>query len=218
MYFENREQAGQLLAAELVEKYRYEDCTVVALSDGAVVVGEQIAKALHCLLTMLLVEDIQVPGEGVSFGSVSQNGGFTFNNMFSVGEIEEYTSEYHGYLEEQKRQSFQRLNRLLGDGGLINNEMLRDRVIILVADGLDTGASLDVAVDFLKPIRIKRLVVATPISTVQAVDKLHILADELHVLDVKANFMGIDHYYNHNDIPSHEDTIAKINQIVLNWR
>lgn len=217
MYFENREQAGRILANELIEKYRYEDCAVVALSDGAVIVGEQIAKALHCILTMLLVEEIQVPGEGVSFGGVSQNGGFTYNGMFSVGEMEEYETEYHGYLEEQKREAFQRINRLLGDGGLIKDEMLRDRVVVLVADGLDTGVSLDVAVDFLKPIRIKRLVVATPISTVQAVDKLHVLADELHVLDVKDNFLGIDHYYNQNDIPTHEDTIAKINQIVLNW-
>jgi len=217
MYFENREQAGQILAAELLEKYRYENCAVVALSDGAVLVGEQIAKALHCILTMLLVEEIEVPGEGMSFGGVSQNGGFTYNGMFSVGEMEEYESEYHGYLDEQKREAFERINKLLGDGGLISNEMLRDRVVILVADGLDSGASLDVAVDFLKPIRIKRLVVASPISTVQAVDKLHMLADELHILDVKTNFMGIDHYYNQNIIPSHEDTVAKINQIVLNW-
>jgi len=218
MYFESREQAGQFLADELVEKYRYEDCAVIALSDGAVIVGEQIAKALHCVLTMLLVEEIEVPGEGLSFGGVSQNGGFTYNGMISAGEMEYYTSEYHGYLEEQKRLAFQKLNRLLGDGGVIDNELLRDRVIILVADGLDTGASLDVAVDFLKPIRIKRLIVVTPVATVQAVDKLHILADELHILDVKTNFMGVDHYYDKNDIPSHEDTIAKINQIVLNWK
>jgi len=218
MYFENREQAGQILAAELLEKYRYEDCAVVALSDGAVLVGEQIATALHCVLTMLLIENIEVPGEGVSFGGVSQNGGFTYNGMFSAGELEDYTSEFHGYLEQQKLEAFQRINKLLGDGGLINNDMLRDRVIILVADGLDTGSSLDVAVDFLKPIRIKRLVVVSPVSTVQAVDKVHILADEVHILDVKTNFMGTDHYYDQNDIPSHEDTIAKINQIVLNWR
>ncbi|MEI7539150.1 MAG: phosphoribosyltransferase family protein [Candidatus Saccharibacteria bacterium] len=217
MYFENRTQAGQILAAELLEKYRYEDCAVVALSDGGVIVGEQIAAALHCILTMLLVEEIAVPGEGVSFGGVSQNGNFTYNGMFSAGEIEEYNSEYHGYLEEQQRQAFQRINRLLGDGGLISSEMLRDRVVILVSDGLTTGASLDVVVDFLKPIRIKRLVVATPISTIHAVDRLHIMADELHILDVKDNFLGVDHYYEQNDIPSHEDTIAKINQIVLNW-
>jgi putative phosphoribosyl transferase len=217
MYFESRASAGKLLAAQLVEKYRYENCAVIALSDGAVLVGEQIAAALHCILTMLLVEDIQVPGENMSFGGVSQNGGFTYNGMFSAGEIEEYASEYHGYLEEQKREAFQRINRLLGDGGVIDSEMLRDHVIILVADGLDNGASLDVAVDFLKPIRINKLIVATPIATVPAVDKLHIVADELHVLDVKENFMGINHYYEKNDIPSHEETIAKINQIVLNW-
>lgn len=217
MYFESRAQAGQILATQLVEKYRYENCAVVALSDGAVQVGEQIAGALHCILTMLLVEDIQVPGENMSFGGVSQNGGFTYNGMFSAGEMEEYASEYHGYLEEQKREAFQRINKLLGDGGMIDSDMLRDHVVILVADGLDNGASLDVAVDFLKPIRIKRLVVATPVATIPAVDKLHIIADELHVLDVKENFMGINHYYEQNDIPSHEETIAKINQIVLNW-
>ncbi|QQG50716.1 MAG: hypothetical protein HZB75_04245 [Candidatus Saccharibacteria bacterium] len=218
MYFESRAQAGQILADQLVEKYRYENCVVVALSDGAVQVGEQIAGALHCVLTMILIEDIQVPGESVSFGGVSQSGGFTYNGMFSPGEVEEYVGEFHGYLEEQKREAFQRINRLLGDGGIIDSEMLRDHTVILVADGLDNGASLDVAMDFLKPIRINKLVVATPVATVPAVDKLHIIADELHVLDVKENFMGTNHYYEQNDIPSHEETIAKINQIVLNWR
>ncbi|MEI7689788.1 MAG: phosphoribosyltransferase family protein [Candidatus Saccharibacteria bacterium] len=217
MYFESRQQAGQQLATELFEKYRYDDCVVIALSDGSVIVGEQIAKSLHCLLTMLLMEEIEVPGEGVSFGGVSANGSFTYNGMFSAGELEDYVSEYHGYLDQQKQQAFEKMNRLLGDGGLINNEMIRDRVVILVSDGLDSGSSLDVAADFLKPIRIKRLVIATPVSTVQAVDKMHVLADELCILDVKANFMWVNHYYNHNDIPSHEDTIAKINQIILNW-
>lgn len=218
MYFESREEAGKQLAAQLIESYRYENCAVVALSDGAVLVGEQIAASLHCILTMLLIENIEVPGESMSFGGVSQNGGFTYNGMFSVGEIEEYTSEFHGYLEEQKRQAFQKLNRLLGDGGLINNDMLRDHTIILVSDGLDNGASIDVAVDFLKPIRIARLVIVAPVASVQAVDKLHVLADRLHILDVKDNYVGTDHYYNENNIPSHEETIAKINKIVLNWR
>lgn len=218
MYFENRAQAGYALATQLYENYRYDDCVVVALSDGAVQVGEQIAAQLHCVLTMLLVEDIEVPGEGISFGGVSQDGGFTYNGMFSAGEIEEYASEFHGYLEEQKREAFQKINRLLGEGGLMSHEMLRDRVVILVSDGLDTGASLDVAVDFLKPIRIKKMIVAASFASVAAVDKLHILADELHVLDIKANFMGVNHYYEQNDLPTHEETVAKINNIVLNWR
>lgn len=217
MYFENRAEAGRQLADRLLETYRYENCAVVALSDGSVLVAEQIAAALHCVLTFLMTEEIQVPGEGVAFGAVSQSGDFTYNSSFSSGEIEGYTSEYHGYLEEQKREAFQRINRLLGDGGVIDSELLRDHTVILVSDGLDRVSSIDVAVDFLKPLRIDRLVIATPTASVPVVDRLHIVADELHVLDVKENFMGVDHYYEDNTIPSHDATIAKINQIVLNW-
>ena len=218
MYFESRAHAGQLLAAPLLEKYRYENCAVVALNDGAVLIGEQIASSLHCVLMMLLIEEIPVPGESVSFGAVSQDGGFTYNGMFSTGEIEEYASEFHGYLDDQKREAFHKMNRLLGDGGILDNDLLRDRTVILVSDGLDNGSSIDVAIEFMKPIRVSRLVVATPTASIQAVDRLHILADEMHILDVKENFMGVDHYFNDNTIPSHEETIAKINQIVLNWR
>lgn len=217
MYFESREKAGEVLAGQLLEKYRYEDCAVVALNDGAVLVGEQIAKALHCIVTMLLVEEVDIPGEGITYGGVAQDGSFAYNGMLSAGEIEEYNSEYHGYFEQQKQQMFEKINHLLGDGGIIDNDMLRDRVIILVSDGLDTGVSIDIASNFLKPIRIKKLVIASPVASVQAVNKLHIIADELHILDVKDNYLGTNHYYDANCIPTHEETIAKINQIILNW-
>ncbi len=218
MYFESRIHAGQQLAVQLLEKYRYENCAVVALSDGGVIVGEQIATALHCVLTMLLVEEIAVPGEGLSFGGVSQSGNFTYNSDFSSGEISEYTSEYHGYLAEQKREAFQRINRLIGDGGIIDNDMLRDRTIILVNDGFADSGVIDVALDFLKPIRINRLVIAAPVASEGAVDKLHVTADELHILDVKTNYFDTNHYYDNNEIPTHEETIDKINKIILNWR
>lgn len=218
MYFENRAQAGQLLAAQLVELYRYENCAVVALSTGGVLVGEQIAAQLHCVLTMLVTEGIEVPGESVDIGAVSQAGNFTFNSEFSTGEIEEYASEFHGYLDDQKRQAFSRINRLIGDGGLVNKDMLRDRVVILVSDGFSDAAILSVALDFLKPIRTLKLVVVAPIATVSVVDQLHVIADELHILDVKENFMGVDHYYNDNNVPTKEEAIAKINEMILNWR
>lgn len=218
MYFQSRAQAGQILSQELLTKYRYENCAVVALSDGAVQVGEQIAANLHCILTMLVIEGIEVPGESTSFGSMSQSGNFTYNSQMSAGQAQEYASEFHGYLEEQKREAFGRINRLLGDGGTIDHDMLRDHTIILVADGLDNISILDVALDFLKPIRVQRLVVVAPVADVNVVDKLHMYADELHILDVKASYLGTDHYFEVNDIPTHEATVAKINQIVLNWR
>lgn len=217
MYFTSRAHAGWFLARDL-EKYRYDNCAVVALSDGAVQVGEQIAAQLHCILTMLLSEDIEVPGEGTVFGSVNQDGGFTYNQMFSTGEIEAYYSEFHGYLEDQKRERFQHMNRLLGDGGIISEDMLRDHVVILVSDGLPVGASLDAAATFLKPIRLSKLVIVAPIASVAAVDRAHVLADEIHFLSVTDNYLDTNHYYEQNDVPSHEDTIAKINQIILNWK
>ena len=207
-----------MLAGVMYERYRYENCAVVALSDGGVLVAEQVAAQLHCVLTMLVTENIDVPGESISFGAVSQAGNFTYNSEFSEGEISEYTSEFHGYLDDQKRVAFNRINRLIGDGGLIDKALLRDRVVILVSDGLDSGAIISVAIDFLKPIRIKKLIVAAPVATIPVVDLLHVASDELHILDVKENYMGTDHYYNDNTLPSHEQTVAKINQIVLNWR
>jgi len=167
---------------------------------------------------MLVTEGIEVPGESMSFGAVSQAGNFTYNSEFSSGEIDEYTSEFHGYLDDQKRQAFSRINRLIGEGGTITQDMLRERVVILVSDGFSDGAIIAVALDFLKPIHILKLVVVAPVATIPAVDQLHINADEIHVLDVKENFMGTNHYYTDNCVPSHELTVQKINQIVLNWR
>lgn len=218
MYFSSRIEAGYKLAVELLPLYRYDNCVVVALNDGGVQVGQQIAGALHCALTMLLVEDIVVPGEGVSFGTLNQSGRFTYNGMFSAGEIEDYYSEFHGYLDDQKREKMSKMNQLLGAGGIVNEAMLREHVVILVSDGFPSGASLEAATDFLKPLKIKRLVIAAPVASVTAVDRMHILADELHVLSVTDNYLDTDHYYDVNDVPSHEMTIATLNDIVLNWR
>ena len=143
---------------------------------------------------------------------------FSYNSQFSKGEIDEYTSEYRGYLEDQKREAFHRINHLLGDGGLIDHDMLRDHTIILVDDGFDNSVMIDAAIEFLKPIRIARLVIVAPVASSSAVDRLHVAADELHILDVKANYVNTNHYYDKNEIPSHEETIDKINKIVLNWR
>ena len=218
MYYESRAHAGQLLAEQLLEKYRYENCAVVALGDGAVLVADQIAAQLHCPLTMLVTEGIEVPGEDLVLGAVSQGGNFTYNSDFTEGQIKEYASEFHGYLEDQKRQAFNRINRLIGDGGLINPDILRDRVIILVSDGLADGSIISVALDFLKPIRTERTIVVTPTATVPVVDQLHIAVDEMHILDVKENFMGVNHYFDNNDIPEHEDIIAAINENILHWQ
>lgn len=217
MYFSSRLEAGYKLAQELLGTYRYENTIVLALSDGAVQVGQQIAAILHTPLTMLLMAEIEIPGEGLTFGTLNQSGRFTYNGMFSAGEIEEYYSEFHGYLEDQKREKMGSLNQLLGAGGIVNESMLREQNVIVVSDGLSSGASLDAVADFIKPLNIKRLIIAAPIASVEAVDRAHIVGDELHILSVTDNFLDINHYYDVNDVPSHEATIAMLNEVVLNW-
>lgn len=216
MYFSSRIEAGYRLALEMLQ-YRYENTIVVALSDGAVQVGQQIASHLHCTLTMLLMEEITVPGESVNLGMLNQSGRFTYNGMLSAGEIEEYYSEFHGVVEDQKREKISQINQLLGAGGIVDAAMLREHVVIVVADGLSNGSSLDAAADFMKPLKIKRLVMVAPVAAVAAVDRMHILADEIHVLSTTDNFLDTNHYYDVNDLPSHEATVAALNEIVLNW-
>lgn len=217
MYFKSRMEAGQKLADGLT-KYRYENCAVVALSDGGVVVAAQIASALHCVLTLLLIEPIKLPGELEPMAGINQDGGFSYNNMFSAGQLEEFTSEYHQYIEQAKLEKIHDMNQLLGQSGIIRKDLLRGHNIILVSDGFNNGFSLDAAVDYLKPIKAERLIVATPLASVPAVDRMHILVDEIHCLDVLDNFMDINHYYEDNKLPAHETIIETIQSVVLNWK
>lgn len=216
MYFRDRAEAGRLLAEKLASNDRYNGCVVMALCDGGVLVGREIADRLNGYLSLLLIEEIGIPGEGANFGSVNQEGGFTYNNSFSSAEQEEYYQEYHGYFEDQKREMMERIHRLIGNGSKLSAEALRDKVIILVSDGLSDGTPLDAAVNFLKPVRTERLIMATPLASVPAVDRMHILSDEIHVLSVVSNYLETTHYYDDNDIPKHEELITQLNAEALN--
>ncbi len=218
MYFENRKQAGEKLAEQLFEKYRYEDCAIICLSLGGVLVAEPVAHKLHTVLTLLLTNEIEVPGEGLIYGGVSQTGKFSYNDNLSRFEIAEYKSEFHSYFEEQKRTAFHKLNRLIGEGGLICKEIIQDRNIILIDDGFDDSLMLSAILDYLKPIRFNKLIAASPVCSTDALNRLHISVDELHILDVKKNYFSTNHYYDDNNLPSQQEIFDKINQNILNWQ
>lgn len=219
MYFKSRVEAGQKLAAQIVKKYAGKPCAVVGLSDGGVMVGAQIAIQLHCVLTMLISEAIELPREPEAIAGISQDGSFSYNSAYSPGELEELLAEYHGLIEQEKLQKIQDLQRLTGHrGGLIRKDLLRDHNVILVADGLSSGFSLDIAAEFLKPIHVSRLIVATPLASVKAVDRMHILADEIYCLSVIEDFISIDHYYDTQDVPAHDLVVKTVDEIVAHWK
>ena len=217
-YFPSRKVAGDLLADELEPIYRFEDCAVVALGDGAVVVGAQIAARLHCVLTMLLTDIIQLPNESQVIASINHFGGVVYNDSLSAGEIEDIKSENFNFIEQQKLAKLFSMNRLLGQGGVMKPELLRGRNVIIVSDGLNNGFSMHAVAEFLKAIRIEKLIMVTPFATVQAVDQMHILADKIVCFNVMEDLISIDHYYDNNQLPPHEKIIEIIEDIILHWK
>ena len=216
MYFHNRAEAGRLLADELID-YRLKNCSVVALTPGAVIVGAQIAMRIHAGLMILLTENLFLPGEIDALGAVSSSNMLTYNDMFSTGQIEEFVSEYFTYIEQQRMEKLSKLHRLLGTGGEIKRELLHNHIVIVVSDGLSNGFSLAVAAEFLKPIKIKKLVAASTVASTQAVDRMHLFADEIHNLSVVNNFMDTNHYYEDNTIPDIEGVFKIIRDTPIRW-
>jgi putative phosphoribosyl transferase len=215
MYFKNRAEAGRQLAAKL-KQYKNSQCAIVALNNGGVLVAAQIAMRLHANLMVLTSDKIILPGESEPLATMTTST-FTFNKKYSQGEIDEFVGEYHGTIEDQRVEKFHKINRLLSDGGDIDPKLLRHHVVILVSDALQTGVSLEVAADFLKPTKLEKLIIATPVASVNAVDRMHLVGDEVYCLSVGENLMESDHYYEDNIMPGHEEALKIIRNISMNW-
>lgn len=218
MYFASRLQAGRILAKQMAGKYRYENCAVVALDDGGVIIGAEVASCLHCILTILQTETINLPRETHSIAGLTEDGSFSYNNAYSSGEIDEMVGEYYHYIEQEKLEKLHKMHGLIGGDGLVSPRLLKGRDVILVSDGLKDGFKLDIALQFLKPIATNKLVVATPLASVAAVDRMHVIADDLYCLSVVEDYISTEHYYNQQDVPDHNTIIKTINQVILNWK
>lgn len=216
MYFQNRVEAGVKLA-DLLSGYKNQKNAIIALSDGAVVVGAQIAVQLRCVITLLLTETIKLPGEPEALAVINQEGVITYNDKYSSGQLEELESEYYHLIDQMKREKMSQMNQMLGKGGLIRKDLLRDHNVILVSDGLASGFPVAAALEYLKPIHTKRIIMATPIASVNAVDRMHILTDEIQCLSVIENYMTTDHYYEDNAMLSHESIIETVQDVVEHW-
>jgi putative phosphoribosyl transferase len=217
-YFKSRLEAGSLLAEQIVPKYNHKTCAVVALSDGSVMVGAQIALGLKCVLTMLLTESIVLPRENEAAAVVGQDGQMVYNALYSTGEIEELQGEFRNYIEGQRIEKIHQMNTLLKSGNLIRRDLLTGHNVILVSDGLNDGSTLDAAADFMKSVPMTRLIVATPLASVSAVDRMHVLADEIFCIDVVTDYISTSHYYETQDVPDHDAVVRTIQSVVRNWR
>ncbi len=216
-YFSSRIQAGSIIADKL-EKYRYEDTIVLSLNRGSLLVGAKIAEKLHSLIAILLTKDIFLPDGRTIVGVVNSLGGFVYNNAFSTGQIEELEQEYRNHIEMAKSQALHDLHITLAQGGELSFDYFRNRTVIVVSDGALNGMSFVMAENFLRQVRTKKVIMVTPVASVEAVDHMHLLADELICLSVTAAPLDTDHYYEFNKLPTPTETIEILNNIILQWQ
>lgn len=217
MYYKNRVEAGRRLASEL-DAYKTQNSVVVALSESSVLVAVQIAMELHANLLLFLTRDIKLPGEHRAVAAVSSAGSFGYNDSLSEGEIAEIKGEFHNFMEQERFKRMHEINMLVGSDGEIDKKLLRHRNVILVADGMSDGFTLMLAYQYLRTVAIKKVIVAVPVASVAAVDKMHVVADELYVGGVTDNFLSIDHYYEQNYEMGIEDIMKILRNVSLTWR
>lgn len=207
-----------MLAAKLVDKYRYENCAVVALDDGGVVVGAQIAVQLHCVLTLLNSAEIKLPLEPKAIGGITSAGSFAYNSQYTKGDLDDLVSENRNFIEQEKYSILSRLNQSVAGTGTIDKRLLWGRNIILVSEGLKSNLIIDMAYEFLKPVKIDKLIFAVPLASVAAVDRMHVMGDELICLSVLEDFENTNHFYDTQDVPDHQKIQKIIEEIVLKWK
>jgi putative phosphoribosyl transferase len=188
----NRSEAGRALAERLADYVGRDGLLVLALPRGGVPVAVEVARRLGAPLDILLVRKLGVPGqEELAFGAIA-SGGFRVLNPSVVsacrisGEIlAEVTAREHRELE--RREQAYRSGRPAQE--------IEGRTVILVDDGVATGASIRVAIQAVRKHGSARLIVAVPVGAASTLDELSEEADEVVTLLAPEDFMAIGEWY-----------------------
>ncbi|MCS6849232.1 MAG: phosphoribosyltransferase [Anaerolineae bacterium] len=190
--FRDRSQAGQLLARRLRRYAGRSDVVVLALPRGGVPVAYEIASALKVPMDVFIVRKLGVPGEEeLAMGAIASGG----VRVLSRELIEELglTDEDVERVAARELAELQRRERVFrGDRPFPN---LEGRIVILVDDGIATGATMRAAIRAVRAHRPARVSVAVPVGAPQALEALQDEADELICLLSPEVLMGIGAWY-----------------------
>lgn len=203
MIFKNRKQAGEQLARRLV-KYKGKKTVVLAIPRGGVVVGAEVARVLGCPLDVIVTRKIGAPGNPeFAIGAIGP-----YDQIFLNQEIiarynipKEYLNAEIGRqgLEMERRERAYRESRQpLG---------LKGKTVILVDDGIATGANVRVAVKSVKCQRPKKLILAVPVGPKETIEELKEEVDELVCLSTPSDFYAVGQFYQEFGQTSDEEVI-----------
>ena len=175
-FFRDRREAGRLLAAKLAAYANRPDVIVLALPRGGVPVAYEVAHALNAPLDIFLVRKLGVPGyEELAMGAIATGGVRVLNDQLVGGlRIPDYVVDEVAASEQQELARRERLYR--GDRPPPD---VRGRTVILVDDGLATGATMLAAVKALRQQQPARIVVAVPTASPETCEQLRAEVDDI---------------------------------------
>lgn len=202
--FKDRKDAGSRLASKLLQYKDRKDVIVLALPRGGVVTGYEVARILNCPLDVIIIKKIGFPGqEELAIGAVSETGAMVLNEniVLSYGISKDYIENQRLHKQEEISR---RIALYRGGKGI---PPLDGKVIILVDDGIATGATIKVAIAVLKKEKISRLVVAVPVASPDAEESIKKIVDEWVCLETPHDLRAIGYYYEDFDQVSDEEVI-----------
>ncbi|GAB4367477.1 MAG: phosphoribosyltransferase [Elainellaceae cyanobacterium] len=190
--FQNRTEAGQQLATRLKAYTDRPDMLVLGLPRSGVPVAYEVAKALHAPLDICLVRKLGVPGhKELAMGAIASGGVRVLNyNVVSWLGISGKTIDEIAARELKELQRRDRAYR--GDRP---QPKIRDRIVILVDDGIATGSTMRAAMSVLKPQQPAYLVVAVPVAPLETYDALRAEVDDVVCLMKPESFYAIGLWY-----------------------
>lgn len=191
--FENRKQAGELLASELKKKgYGGENSVILAIPRGGVVTGRVIAKGLNCPLDIIVTYKIPAPNQPeLAVGSVGPDNVRVIDIDLAkrAGADENYLKDKIKELKWRIKEREEKLRR--GRTPIL----LSGKIVIIVDDGIATGATIEAAIRYVKTQNPQKIVLAVPVSSRDSIEKLKDLVDDMIILEAPEKFMAVGQFY-----------------------
>ncbi|MEK2646251.1 alpha/beta fold hydrolase [Bdellovibrio sp. BCCA] len=204
--FAGREEAGRLLGEKLIS-LKDQNPVVLAIPRGGVPLAFEIAKMLKSPLDLLMVKKIGAPRQPeLAVGAVSEDGEPLFNDS-----VIKFLSLKKTYLNQAAKQKTSEIQEQLKKfRGSKKTENVKNKTVIIVDDGIATGATLLAAIQFLRKKEPKKIIVAAPVAAKETVEKIKKVADDVICLMTPENFVAVGLWYEDFTQVSDEEVIRLI--------
>ena len=209
--FENREKAGEALIEKL-KACSGPDTIIYALPRGGVPVAAPIAKGLEAPLSLLFVKKICAPGHAeLAIGAIV-DGVEPIRILHDEVIAALHVSDL--YVSAESETALNEIERQRGlYSGLYARVTPKDKTVIIVDDGLATGASMEVAIEALKKQSARKIIVAVPVASSETISRFETLADDVVCISVPSQFWSVGEHY--SDFPqlSDADVMEVLNEL-----